>query len=247
MKKHAEQRGRFVDLFDGAKAKFKTPEQATNFLKLIAAGYAQTDRLLVIPRPNMPRHTAFLFSVRASEEYMLVHQQGDDAFLIRLTADELRRLDPGVFAEAQKLSGAPEEAPSERSVPPEANKPVHQDANPKRAARGLQFIATLKDNTITFSPASFPTPSEKAGQVTLTKIASAVLGTQIDHRQIPDEIPDLVFIHTPTPHYVVLMPEPTEGLMLGIGSWSALESDEPEAAAELQRMIQTAMTGGKQH
>lgn len=247
MKKHAEQRGRFVDLFDGAKAEFKTPEQATDFLKLIAAGFAQTDRLLVIPRPNMPGHTAFLISVRASEEYMLVHQQGDDAFLIRLTTDEIRRLDPGIFAEAQKFFGAPEEAPSERTAQPKANKPVNQDANPKMPAGALQFIAALKGNTITFSPASFPAAREKAGQVTLTKIASAVLGTQIDHRQIPDKIPDLVFIHTPTPYYVVLMPEPTEGLLLGIGSWAALESDEPEAAAELQRMIQTAMTGGKQH
>lgn len=237
MKRHAEQRGSSVDLFDGAKAEFKTPRQATDFLKLIAAGFSQSGHVLILPRSSTPGEAAFVLKVQAHDEYMIVHQRGDDASLIRIAADELQRLDPGTFEEIRAFFGTCD-APVQSTAPLTPAKDVN-----KVADGGLQFIAALKNDTITFRPAGFSAASEKAGQETLIKLASAMLGCHIDHRQIPDEIPDLVFIHTPTPYYVVLMPEPTEGLMLGIGPWSALESEIPEVATELQRMIQTATTG----
>lgn len=238
MKRHAEQRGASIDLFDGAKAEFKTPGQATDFLKLIAAGFSRSDHVLVLPRSSTPGEAAFVLKVQAHDEYVIVHQRGDDASLIRIAADELQRLDPGTFEEIRAFFGACD-APAQSTNPVTPAKDVN-----KVVDGGLQFIAALKNDTITFRPASLPVAGEKTGRGALTQIASALLGTYVDPRQIPNEIADLVFIHAPGPRYAVLMPDPADGLLLGIGSWSELTSDVPEAAEELQRMIRTAMADG---
>ncbi len=243
MKRHAEQQGAFVDLFDGAKAEFKTPEQATNFLKLIASGFSQSDRVLVLPQQSPPGHAAFVFKARAHDEYMIVHQRGDDASLVRVTADEMRHPDPETFEEIREFFGGCD-APVQPSGPVTPASETNEAALPTAADGGPQFIAALKDGAITFKPVGLSISGEKAGRTALKQIAFALLGTYVDPRQIHNEIADLTFIHASGPLYAVLMPDPADGLLLGIGSWSELASDVPDAAKELQRMIRTAMADG---